>query len=61
MFITIKLFSIQPPHLDVSETILEQLDKNNYVGAVFIDLKKAFDIVDHKILFKGELRSKFFF
>ena len=34
----------QPPQLslDVSENILEQLDKNNFVGAV-IDLKKAFD------------------
>ena len=37
--------------LDVSETILEELDKNNYVGAV-IRLKKAFDTVDHKILLK---------
>ena len=42
----------QPPQLslDVSENILEQLDKNNFVGAVLIDLKKAFDTVDHKIL-----------
>ena len=37
--------------LDVSETILEHLDKNNYVGAVLIDFKRAFDTVDHNFLF----------
>ena len=46
-----KLFSTTTAVLDVSENILEQLDKNNFVGAVLIDLKKAFDTVDHKILF----------
>ena len=34
----------------VSGTILEELDKNNYVGAILIDLNKAFVI--HKILLK---------
>ena len=48
----IKLFSTTTAVLDVSENILEQLDKNNFVGAVLIDLKKAFDTVDHKILLK---------
>ena len=47
-----KLFSTTTAVLDVSENILEQLDKNNFVGAVLIDLKKAFDTVDHKILLK---------
>ena len=37
--------------LDVSEPILEQLDKNNFVDARLIDLEKAFDTVDHQILF----------
>ena len=45
-----KLFSTTTAVLDVSEIILEEFDKNNYVGAVLIDLTKAFDIVNHKIL-----------
>ena len=48
-----KLFSTTTAVIDVSENILEQLDKNNFVGAVLIDLKKAFDTVDHKILLKN--------
>ena len=34
-----KLFSTTTAVLDVSETILEQLDKNNYVGAVRLKKK----------------------
>uniref|UniRef100_A0A3B3ZBG8 Reverse transcriptase domain-containing protein n=1 Tax=Periophthalmus magnuspinnatus TaxID=409849 RepID=A0A3B3ZBG8_9GOBI len=29
---------------------LIKLDKNNYVGAVFLDLRKAFDVVNHTVL-----------
>ena len=47
-----KLFSTSTAAVDVSDYILEQLDNKKYVGAVLIDLKKAFDTVDHKILLK---------
>jgi hypothetical protein len=29
---------------------LDAIDKGNYVGALFLDLRKAFDLVDHEIL-----------
>ena len=50
-----RLFSMSTAVLDVSDYILEQLDDKKFVGAVLIDLKKAFDTVDHKILVKKTL------
>ena len=31
---------------------LEAMDKGLFTGVVMIDLRKAFDVVDHKLLFK---------
>ena len=36
----------------VSDFILDELSKGNYVGPVLFDLKNAFDTVDHQILLK---------
>ena len=36
---------------DGSENICVQLHKNNLIATVLIDLKKAFHIFDHEILF----------
>ena len=36
--------------MTIVESIQKQLDAGNYTAGVFIDLKKAFDTVDHKIL-----------
>ena len=47
-----KLYSTNTAVLEVSDHILENLDDKKYVGAVLVDLKKAFDTVDHKILLK---------
>ena len=36
--------------LDYIETILDRRDKNNIVSSTFIDIRKAFDSINHKIL-----------
>ena len=35
---------------DVTYDWLSHIDKGNIVGAIFFDLKKAFDVVNHEIL-----------
>lgn len=36
--------------IKLTDTWLKQIDQGNMVGTVFLDLKKAFDLVDHEIL-----------
>ena len=36
--------------IEVMNYIYKSLDKGNYVFGIYIDLKKAFDTVQHKIL-----------
>ena len=38
--------------ISLTEKIREALDNNKYAFGIFIDLKKAFDTVDHNILLK---------
>ena len=36
--------------MTIAERIQKQLDAGNYTAGVFVDLKKAFDTVDHNII-----------
>ena len=35
---------------DVSEYILKNMEEGNLTGAIFVDLSKAFDMIDHSLL-----------
>ena len=45
-----KNFSTEHAILELNERILSEFDKNNTALAIFLDLSKAFDTIDHKIL-----------
>ncbi|XP_057310678.1 uncharacterized protein LOC130648640 [Hydractinia symbiolongicarpus] len=47
-----KNYSTSQTLLNISQKIMDALDKGNYACGVFIDLQKAFDTVDHEILLK---------
>ena len=42
----------------LTDFILEGMDKQELTGAVFIDLKKVFDLVDHECKYGGPLRRR---
>ena len=45
-----KLHSTSTCILNLTNQILNDMDRHDYTGVVFLDLKKAFDMVDHQIL-----------
>ena len=47
-----KSYSTAQALLNISQKIMDALDKGNYACGVFIDLHRAFDTVDHEILLK---------
>ena len=42
-----RVFSTETATVYFVDYILEQMDKRRITGSIFIDLKKAFDLVDH--------------
>ena len=36
--------------IDLEDNLSQSIDKNKYTIGIFVDLSKAFDAVDHKIL-----------
>ena len=44
--------SFEAALLQMTDTWLKAIDDNRLVGTIFLDLQKAFDVVDHSILVK---------
>ena len=42
----------QPLRQDTTETALINMDNDEVTGFVFIDFRKAFDVIDHELLLK---------
>ena len=47
-----KNYSTTQTLIDISQKIMDALDKGEYACGIFIDLQIAFDSVDHEILFE---------
>ena len=45
-----KYHSCQTALINIVDSWLKQIDNGNLVGTIFLDLKKAFDLVDHRVL-----------
>ena len=43
----------------IYDKFLDNLDKNHYTCAIFLDIKKAFDSLDHKIVLKKHTTTVF--
>jgi hypothetical protein len=41
----------------IVDHILKKMDQGNYTGVLLLDFKKAFDMVNHTILFSREVYS----
>ena len=52
-----KKHSTETAVVHLVDHILEHMDKQQLTGAAFIDLKKAFDLVDHKIMSPSQARA----
>ena len=55
-FLSINQSGFRPLHststslIDITNTILQNIDKGKFTGLVFLDLTKAFDTLDHELL-----------
>ncbi len=47
-----KTFSTETALVRLVDQLLFDLDKNNVSGIVFVDYKKAFDLIDHQLLLR---------